>query len=131
MLGSVLAALAAGALAAVVGTILHASVGYAGDAPIPWGAALALLLTAALSYWTGMLRGKLWVSALTGLSTYVLVALFSADAHNQMIVSAQYLDVLPGPALAGTIWVYGIIVPVVVAVFMVSRHLRARTQSKV
>ncbi|MFF5791483.1 hypothetical protein ACFY5D_05500 [Paeniglutamicibacter sp. NPDC012692] len=131
VLGSVLAALAAGALAAVVGTILHASVAYAGDTPIPWGAALALLFTGALSYWVGMLRGKLWVSALSGLSTYVLVALFSADAHNQMIVSAQYLDVLPGPALAGTIWVYGIIVPVVIAVFMVSRHLRARPQPKV
>ena len=124
VLGSVLAALAAGTLAAVVGTILHASVAYAGDTPIPWGAALALLLTGALSYWAGMLRGKLWVTALSGLSTYVLVALFSADAHNQLIVSAQYLDVLPGPALAGTIWVYGIIVPVVIAVFLVSRHLR-------
>ena len=129
MLGSVLAALAAGALAAVVGTILHASLSYVGDTPVPWGAALALLLTGALCYLAGMLRGKLWVSALSGMTTYVLVALFSADAHNQMVVSAQYLDVLPGPALAGTIWVYGIIVPVVVAVFMVSRHLRARPRA--
>ena len=128
---SVLAALAAGALAAVVGTILHATVAYAGDTPIPWGAVLALLLTGALSYWVGMLRGKLWVSALAGLSTYVIVAFFAADAHNQMIVSAQYLDVLPGPALAGLIWVYGIIVPVVIAIFLASRHLRAMSRSSV
>ena len=58
MLVSVLAALAAGALAAVVGTILHASMAYAGDTPIPWGAALALLFTGALSYWVGILRGN-------------------------------------------------------------------------
>lgn len=128
VLASVLAAFAAGTLAAVVGTILHASMAYAGDTPIPWGAVLALVLTGALSYWTGMLRGKLWVSALTGLSTYVLVAFFSADVHNQLIVSGELLDVLPGPALAGTIWVYGIIVPVVVAVFLASRHLRVRPQ---
>lgn len=129
MLASVLVALAAGALAAVVGTILHASVAYAGDTPIPWGSVLALLLTGALSYWTAMRRGKLWVGALAGLSTYVMVAFISADAHNQMIVSAQYFEVLPGPALAGTIWVYGIIVPVVVAIALASRHLRVQTRN--
>ncbi|WP_146111787.1 hypothetical protein [Arthrobacter sp. MYb227] len=125
---SVLVALAAGVLAAVVGTILHATIAYVGDTPLPWGAVLALILTGALSYWVGMWRAKLWVSALAGLATYVLVALFSADSHNQMIVSAQYLQMLPGPALAGIIWVYGIIVPVVVAIFLVSRHLRVRSQ---
>lgn len=121
---SVLVAFAAGALAAVVGTILHATIAYVGDTPIPWGVVLALILTGALAYWVGMWRAKLWVSALAGLATYVLVALFSADAHNQLVVSAQYLQVLPGPALAGIIWVYGIILPVIVAIFLVSRHLR-------
>ena len=125
---SVLVALAAGALAAVVGTILHATIAYVGDTPIPWGAVLALVFTGALSYWVGMWRTKLWVSALAGLATYVLVAFFSADAHNQLIVSAQYFQVLPGPALAGTIWVYGIILPVIVAIFLVSRHVRGRTR---
>ena len=128
-MGSALAALAAGALAAVVGTILHASLGYAGDIPIPWGAVLALLLTGALTYWVGLLRGKLWVSALTGLATYVFVALISTDTNNQMIVSTQYFKMLPGPALAGGMWVYGIIVPVVVAILLVSRQLR-RAESR-
>lgn len=128
--GSVLAALAAGALAAVVGTILHASMGYAGDVPVPWGAFLALLLTGALTYWVGLLRGKLWVSALTGLATYVFVALISTDANNQMIVPTRLFGVLPGPALAGGLWVYGIIVPVIVAILLVSRHLRAAAASR-
>ena len=127
---SVLAAFAAGALAAVVGTILHASISYVGDVPIPWGAVLALLLTGALTYWVGLLRGKLWVSALSGLATYVFVALISTDANNQMIVSTQFFKVLPGPALAGGIWVYGIIVPVIVAILLASRQLRAAARSR-
>ncbi|WP_411730991.1 hypothetical protein [Paeniglutamicibacter sp.] len=125
-----MAALAAGALAAVVGTILHASISYVGDVPIPWGAALALLLTGALTYWVGLLRGKLWVSALGGLATYVFVALISTDANNQMIVSTQFFKVLPGPALAGGMWVYGIIVPVIVAILLASRQLRAAARSR-
>lgn len=129
-LGSVLAALAAGALAAVVGTILHASLGYAGDVPIPWGAAVALLLTGALVYWVGLLRGKLWVSALAGLATYVFVALISTDTNNHMIVSTQFFKMLPGPALAGGMWVYGIIVPVIVAILLVSRQLRAAARTR-
>jgi hypothetical protein len=129
-LGSVLVALAAGALAAVVGTILHATLGYVGDTPIPWGAAVALLLTGALTYWTGLLRGKLWVSALTGLATYVFVALISTDTNNHMIVSTQFFEVLPGPALAGGLWVYGIIVPVIVAILLASRQLRAASRSR-
>lgn len=127
---SVLAAFAAGALAAVVGTILHASISYAGDVPIPWGASLALLLTGALTYWVGLLRGKLWVSALAGLATYVFVALIATDSNNQMIVSTQYFEMLPGPALAGGIWVYGIIVPVIVAILLASRHLRNAARSR-
>ncbi len=126
---SVLAALAAGALAAVIGTILHASVSYAGDVPLPWGAILALVLTGALTYWVGLLRGKLWVSALTGLLTYVFVALISLDQQNQMIVSTQLFKVLPGPALAGGIWVYGIIVPVIAAILLVSKQLRVMARS--
>lgn len=126
---STLAALAAGALAAVVGTILHASLSYAGDVPLPWGAILALVLTGALTYWVGMLRGKLWVSALTGLATYVFVALISMDQQNQMIVSTQLFKVLPGPALAGGIWVYGIIVPVIAAILLVAKQLRLKARS--
>ncbi|RAX47376.1 hypothetical protein DQ353_18960 [Arthrobacter sp. AQ5-05] len=129
-IGSVLVALAAGALAAVVGTVLHASLGYVGDVPVPWGAALALLLTGTLTYWVGLVRGKLWVSALTGLATYVFVALISTDQHNQMIVSTQFFKMLPGPALAGGIWVYGIIVPVVVAILLVSKQLRLLARSR-
>lgn len=125
---NVLAALVAGALAAVVGTILHASVAYVGETPIPWGATLALLLTGTLVYWVGLLRGKLWVSALAGLATYVFVALISLDQNNQMIVSTQFYSVLPGPALAGGIWVYGIIVPAIVAILLASKQLRLAAQ---
>lgn len=128
-IGSALAALAAGALAAVVGTILHASLAYVGDVPVPWGAALALLLTGTLTYWVGLARGRLWVSALAGLATYVFVALISIDQHNQMIVSTQLFKVLPGPALAGGIWVYGTIVPVIVAILLASRQLRLLARS--
>ncbi|MDO5743638.1 MAG: hypothetical protein Q4P23_04150 [Micrococcaceae bacterium] len=126
---STLAALAAGVLAAVVGTILHASLSYAGEVPLPWGAVLALVLTGALTYWVGMLRGKLWVSALTGLSTYVFVALISMDQQNQMIVSTELFKVLPGPALAGGIWVYGIIVPVIAAILLVAKQLRLKARA--
>lgn len=127
---SVLAAFAAGALAAVVGTVLHASMAYVGDVPIPWGAVLALILTGALTYWVAVVRGKLWVSALAGLSTYVIVALFTLDGNNQLIVSTQFFSALPGPALAGGLWVYGMIIPVIVAILLASKTLRAASAAR-
>ncbi|GAA4371912.1 hypothetical protein [Paeniglutamicibacter cryotolerans] len=119
----ILCALGAAVLAAVPGTILQAQLSYAGNVPLPWGALLALALAGSLMVWTGTWTKKIWVTALAGISTYVLVALFSTNSNNQLIVGSSYFDVIPGPALAGTIWVYGIVVATVVALLIVSRTL--------
>lgn len=124
-------ALGAGVLAAVPGTILHAQLSYAGDTPLPWGALLALALAASLMVWVGSWTRKIWVTAISGVVTYVLVALFSVDENNQMIVGSSYLDVLPGPALAGTIWLYGIVVATIIALLIVSRTLAGAKTRKV
>jgi hypothetical protein len=122
----ILAALVAGMLAALFGTLLHGQVAYAGTAPLPWGAVLALLLAASLAVIAGLYTERLWATALAGILTYVLVGWASLDAHNHLIVSWANHEALPGPALAGAVWMYGIVASTLFALGFTARTLRHR-----
>ena len=120
-------ALVAGLLAAVVGTLVHGHVLYVGDTPFPWGALLALGFAGAMMVLAGLFAEKLWATALAGVVAYGLVALTSAGTRNHMIVAWSNHATLPGPALAGAVWTYGLVAATLVALVITARTLPKHT----
>lgn len=117
---AVVAALAAG----LFGTGIHASLFYAGDTPIIWGVAVAWLLLGLLVYWATVASGKLWSGAVAFIGCYVTVGVFSYVGNDQLMLSAGYFKFLPGPTLASLLWMYGMVIPAVIALMSALRVLR-------
>ncbi|MFJ2620602.1 hypothetical protein [Glutamicibacter sp. NPDC087344] len=117
---ALVAALAAG----LFGTAVHASLFYAGDTPIIWGVALAWLLLGLLTYWAVVSSGKMWAGAVVFIGCYVTVGLISYLGHDQLILSAGYFRYLPGPTLASLLWMYGMVIPAVIALSIALRVIR-------
>ncbi|WP_309082358.1 hypothetical protein [Zhihengliuella sp.] len=121
---AIVCSVVAAALAAVLGTLLHAQVLYVQDAPVPWGAVAALVLAGAAAVAAATYSGRLWAAALTGALTYGAVALITLDTSNWFIVAWAQREVMPGPALAGAVWVYGLVASTVAALLIAARSLR-------
>ncbi|GER21787.1 hypothetical protein NCCP1664_02840 [Zafaria cholistanensis] len=121
-------ALVAGLLAAVVGTLVHGHVLYAGEIPLPWGALVALGFAGAVMVLAGLFAEKLWATALAGVVAYGVVALSSTDTRNHMIVDWSNHAVLPGPAWAGAVWTYGLVAATLVALVIAARALPRRAR---
>lgn len=128
--GSNLSALVRGLVAAVVsgllGTAIHASLSYAGNIPLVWGVLVAWLLLGLLVYWSVVASGKLWAGAVGFIGCYLVVGSISYFGNDTMILPLQYLQYLPGPTIASLLWMYGMIVPAVISLFMALRVLRKR-----
>ena len=120
----ILSALVAGVLAAVVGTLLHAHILYVGDTPLPLGSVLALVFAGALFTVAGLFSEKLWAAGVAGIAAYALVAWFSTDPNNRLLVSWDNHELLPGPALAGAVWTYGLVAATVAALLLTVRAQR-------
>ncbi len=117
---ALVAALAAG----LFGTAVHASLFYVGDTPIIWGVALAWLLLGLLTYWAVVSTGKMWAGAVAFIGCYVTVGVISYLGHDQLILSAGYFQYLPGPTLASLLWMYGMVIPAVIALSIALRVIR-------
>lgn len=126
VLTGTLAAILAGVLAAVFGTVLQGHVAYAGETPLPWGAVLALVMAGSLAAIAGLYTERIWAAALAGIVTYALVAWTSVDTHNRLLIGWSNFGALPGPALAGTVWTYGIAASTIVALLVTAGGLRTR-----
>jgi len=117
----VLGALVAG----ILGTSLHAQVFYAGESPLPLGAAAALVFSAAVAVFTGLWARSVLVSALTGVLTYVLLGLFTLEVFgNPLIVTGTVSDLDLPVTTAGLIWLYGQAIATVAAVLVTAAVLR-------
>lgn len=121
---TILYSIVCGAVAALIGTILHAQILYVGDFPITWGAVVSLVAAGMLFTYVGLKSGRIWGAALTGIVTYVLVAWSAMDPNNRFIVPTEYINNFPGPAVAGVIWMYGVAVATFVALFVTARKLK-------
>lgn len=130
--GSNLSALIRGVVAAVVaglfGTAIHASITYVGDFPLVWGVAIAWLLLGLLIYWSAVASGKLWAGAVAFIGCYLVVGSISYFGNDTLILPFQYYKYLPGPTLASILWMYGMIVPSIIALFSALRVLRKRSR---
>lgn len=123
-----LVAIVTGVLAAVFGTILQSQIFYAGDTPLPWGAVLALVMAGSLAVVAGLYSERVWAAAASGVIAYVLVAWTGLDVHNHLLIGWSNRETLPGPALAGALWTYGIPVSTLVALVVTAGGLRSRAR---
>lgn len=121
-----IAAAVAGLLAALIGTMLHGQILYLGDTPVTWGAVAALVLAIAFFTLAATYSERLWAAALAGTLTYGVVALVSFDSINWLIVPWSNREFMFGPALAGSLWTFGLVAATIVALFISAAALRRR-----
>ncbi len=120
------AALAGGIVAAVFGTLLHAQLLYLGGVALPIGALAALVLAGSLFLLCGLWTRNIFMTAVAGAVAYGLVALLSTSSKTLILTGAS--DTAPGTALAGNLWLFGVLVTTLVAVMVGSILMRPRAR---
>jgi hypothetical protein len=112
---------------AVAGTALHSQVLYAGGSGYPWGAAAALLFALAVMVWAGLKTHNVLMAGLTGVLSYVLVGLMAmAPGGEPLIVTGTTAAVELPIAVAGRIWMIGLVFATIVALLACVWALRPR-----
>lgn len=107
--------------AGLLGTSLHAHALFTGGPVVPWGAALALLLLAAVETFVGLWSRSAWVVVWCGAAAYATAGLLSL----QLGSFGMILD-----NLQGRIWLYGIAVATLLTALLVWRLQRIKTSHK-
>ncbi|MEO8219980.1 MAG: hypothetical protein ABI563_04265 [Specibacter sp.] len=109
------AAAGAGVGSGLLGTSLHGHAWHlASGAIIPYGAALALLLMAAVSLFVGLWSKSSWVVVLCGGAAYVTAGLLSMQLGSFGMITDN---------LQGRVWLYGIAVTTPAVALLVWRLL--------
>lgn len=121
-----ISAVVAGLLTALIGTVLHGQILYMGDTPVTWGAVAALVLATGFFTLAATYSEKIWAAALAGTLAYGIVALVSFDSENWLIVPWSGREFMFGPALAGSVWTFGLVAATIVALFVSAGVLRRR-----
>ncbi|MEG9248907.1 hypothetical protein V6S67_12530 [Arthrobacter sp. Soc17.1.1.1] len=119
---AVVAAAASGIVAAVFGTVLHGQVVHVGSTGLPVGAAAALVLAGSLFLLCGLWARSIIMSAVAGAVAYGAVALLSTSSKTLILTGTS--DAAPGTALAGNLWLFGVLVVTLAAVVAGSILLR-------
>ncbi|MHA7210875.1 hypothetical protein [Arthrobacter sp. MDT1-65] len=119
---AVLGATGAGVAAAVFGTLLHAQLVYLGGTALPVGALAALVLAGSLFLLSGLWARSIILTAVAGAVAYGVVALLSTSSKTLILTGAS--DAAPGTALAGNLWLFGVLVVTLAAVVLGSVLLR-------
>ncbi|MBG6223814.1 hypothetical protein IWX63_000362 [Arthrobacter sp. CAN_A2] len=117
-------AVAAGVAAAVFGTALHAHLLFVGGAALPVGALAALLLAGSLFLLCGLWARNVMMTAVAGAVAYGMVALLSTSSSTLILTGSS--TVAPGTALAGNLWLFGVLVVTLAAVVRGVAVLRPR-----
>jgi hypothetical protein len=113
-----------GVLAAVLGTALHAQALWIGEVGLPVGAAAALVLAGSIILWCGLWARSLFVTALSGGTAYLVVALLSLSSETLILTGTEGVDPEPAAALAGNLWMFGLALATVAALGICSAALR-------
>lgn len=115
MAGGLAAAVPAALFAALAGTALHRQQLEATGAALPLGAVAALLLLASLQLFLGAAFRTLIPTAVCGALCYVLAGWWSGMESGKRLIAGD---------LAGSVWVYGIVVVTVVMLAWCRRYRR-------
>ncbi|WP_104117151.1 hypothetical protein [Arthrobacter sp. B1805] len=121
-MAAVLAAVGAGIAAGVLGTLLHGHVLYAGGAALPVGSLAALVLAGCLFLLCGLWARNVILAAVAGAIAYSVVALLSTSSKTLILTGSS--EAAPGLALAGNIWLFGVLVVTLGAVALAAVVLR-------
>ncbi|MEV4901713.1 hypothetical protein AB0K08_10275 [Citricoccus sp. NPDC055426] len=123
-----------GAGVGLLGTVLHLNFAWIGGTStaegawiLPWGAVLALLLTGSAQLWWTLRSSVPWAGGVLAISAFTTaMVLGNWPGLDTLAVAAnEYtLTVVPGPAIAGTVWIWGIPVVAVVAMLVAQPLLR-------
>ncbi|WP_104166053.1 hypothetical protein [Arthrobacter sp. SX1312] len=117
-------AVAAGVAAGVFGTALHAHMLFVGGAALPVGAAAALVLAGSLFLLCGLWARNVMMTAVAGAVAYGIVGLLSRSSKTLIVTGSS--TVAPGTALAGNLWLFGVLVVTLAAVVRAVAVLRPR-----
>ncbi|RJT78358.1 hypothetical protein D6T63_12665 [Arthrobacter cheniae] len=121
---AVLAAVAGGIAAAILGTLLHGQLLHVGVTDVPAGALAALVLAGSVFLLCGLWARNVTITAVAGAVAYGVVALLSTSSKTLILTGSS--EAAPGTALAGNIWLFGVLVVTLGAVVVGSILLRPR-----
>ncbi|WP_247826682.1 hypothetical protein [Arthrobacter antioxidans] len=107
-------AVAAGVAAGVLGTALHGHLLFVGGVAVPVGALAALLLAGSLFLLCGLWARNVMMTALAGAIAYGIVALLSRSSKTLILTGSS--TAAPGTALAGNLWLFGVLIATLAAV---------------
>jgi hypothetical protein len=119
---AVVGAVLAGLAAAVFGTLLHGHLVRVGESALPVGALGALVLAGSLFLLCGLWTRNVIMTALAGAVAYGVVAALSTQAKILILTGSS--EAAPGTALAGNIWLFGVLVVTLAAVVVATVLLR-------
>jgi hypothetical protein len=122
-----LGAVLIGAGVGILGTVLHTHFAWLGEAVLPWGAVLALVLVASAQLWWTLRSSVAWAGGVTAISAFTTALALSAwpGLDTFAVALNEYtLRVVPGPAVSGAVWLWGIPVVAVLAMVLAQPLLR-------
>ncbi|MDO5751780.1 hypothetical protein [Arthrobacter sp.] len=113
------AAAGAGIGSGLLGTSLHGHAWYpgSGDLVVPYGAALALLLLAAVSLFVGLWSRSSWVVVACGAAAYLTAGALSLQLGSFGMITNN---------VQGSVWLYGIAVVTPLVAWLVWALLRSK-----
>ncbi len=117
-------AVAAGVAAGILGTLLHGQLLVVAGVVLPIGALGSLVLAASLFLLCGLWARSIIMSAVAGAVAYAVVALLSTSSKTLILTGSS--ETAPGTALAGNLWLFGVLVVTLVAVAVGAVLLRPR-----
>lgn len=109
-------------MAGLFGTLLHAHIVYLGGAGLPLGAVGGLVLAFSVFLLCGLWARNILTTAVAGAAAYVVVAVLSTS--RQVLILTGSSAAAPALALAGNIWLFGVVVMTLAAVAATSVVLR-------
>ena len=113
-----------GVVAGVLGTLLHGHLLVIGGTQLPLGALGALLLAGSLFLYCGLWARNVIMTALAGAVAYVVVGLLSMSSKILILTGSS--EVAPTVALAGNVWLFGVLVMTLAAVAVGAVVLRIK-----
>ncbi|WP_434993571.1 hypothetical protein, partial [Arthrobacter sp. Ld5] len=119
---AVVGAVAAGIVAGLVGTALHGHLLFLGGVALPAGALAALLLAGSLFLLCGLWARNVMMTAVAGAIAYGVVAMLSRSEKTLILTGSS--TAAPGTALAGNLWLFGVLGVTLAAVVQCAVVLR-------